>query len=93
MSQIDWVGGGVEPRAFRDIRSTREGVAARKAALCLELGSLVNRVPASVMAAGIERTREWVAARTKAARVVGSSRASEAELSAAVASMRMFEAS
>lgn len=90
MSQIDWVGGGVAPKPFRDIRNQRSSTAETKANLLLDLGKLINKVPPHIMAAGIKRTREWVAARDAAAKIAANPRASIPDLTRAIANMGQF---
>jgi hypothetical protein len=90
MSQIDWVGGGVAPKPFKDIKNQRSSTAETKANLLHDLGKLINKVPEQIMAAGIERTREWVAAREVAAKIASNSRASIPDLTRAIASMERF---
>jgi hypothetical protein len=77
--------------AFRDIRSTRPTVAEQKAELALALGRLINRVPRDVQSGSVNLTREWLSARTKAAALVKSSRASVNELTAAISNMQRFK--
>lgn len=88
MNQIDWIGSTAKPRAFKDIRNQRPSVAEEKARLCLELGNLTQRVPASIMAAGIEKTRQWRAAQESAIKVLKSSRSSVTELTIAIKNMQ-----
>lgn len=87
--QLDWVG-GISPKEFRDIRNQRSSTAETKANLLLDLGRMINKVPPHIMAAGIERTREWVAARDAAAKIAASSRSSIPDLTRAIASMNRF---
>lgn len=90
MNQIDFIGGGSVPKPFRDIRNTRPTVAEEKATLCLELGRLCSAVPPRVRNGSINLTREWVAVQKKARALVGNSRASVCELTAAITSMRRY---
>lgn len=83
-------GGDVAPKPFKDIRSQRSSTAETKALLLRELGDLINRVPPQIMAAGIERTREWRAARDAAAKIAGNSRSSVPDLMRAIKDMRRF---
>lgn len=46
MSQVDWIGDPAPAKPFRDIRSTREAVAAQKAELALRLKQLLTPPPA-----------------------------------------------
>jgi hypothetical protein len=93
MSQMDWVGGGVAPRSLKDIRNQRSSTAETKAQLLLDLGALINKVPPQIMSAGIERTREWRAARDAAAKIAASSRSSIPDLTRAITSMARFSVS
>jgi hypothetical protein len=92
MSQLDFVGDlpPVTPRPFRDIRNTRPSAAEEKAALCLTLGGLCNRIPPSINSASIDKVREWRSARDKAAKVAASKRSSISDLTAAISSMQRF---
>lgn len=90
MSQLDWVGGPTAAKQFKDIRNQRPSTAETKAGLLIDLGKLINKVPAHIMGAGIERTREWVAARDAAAKIAGSSRSSIPDLTRAITSMERF---
>jgi hypothetical protein len=92
-AQSDWVGGSFSPQAkpFKDVRNTRESVAEEKARLCLELGALIKRPPASVVNGSVQSVREWQAARAAAAKVAGSSRSSGQELRTAIGNMRRFD--
>ena len=92
MSQMDWVGGGVAPKPFKDISNQRSSTAETKANLLLNLGKLINKVPIHIMAAGIERTREWVAARDAAAKIANNSRSSIPDLTRAITNMQRFTA-
>lgn len=88
--QLDWVGETAGMAGFKDIRNQRHGVAEEKAALCLRLGELCNKVPRSVRDGSVNLTREWKAERAKAMKVAGSSRSSVNELTAAISSMGRF---
>lgn len=92
MSQIDWIGASEKKsRSFKDISNQRPSTAEQKARLCHQIGALINRVPKSIMSAGIERTREWRAARDLSAKAVQSSRTSTTELQIALKRMQAFE--
>lgn len=92
MNQIDWVGSAKKQgRQLKEIGNQNARVAEEKARLCHQIGALTNRVPAAIMAAGIKKTREWVAARDASAKVVANSRASVTELQIALKRMQTFE--
>jgi hypothetical protein len=77
MNQIDWVGGGVAPKLFRDIRNQRESVADQKARLCLQIGALCAQIPEEIKRGGtVQRVREWKAVRDACMKVAGSHRSS-----------------
>lgn len=77
---------------FTDIRNQRDGVAEEKAVLCMQLGELCRKVPASICSASIEKTRAWTHARTRALKVLNSKRSSRTELTEAIKQMRSFSA-
>lgn len=84
--------GYVEPRPeFKDIRNQRPSTAEEKAALCLTLGELCRKCPASIRGGNVKQVREWRAHADKAQKVLGSRRSSIAELTAAIAQMRSYE--
>jgi hypothetical protein len=92
MNQIDWVGSTAKKSsAFKDIKNQGSKTAEQKARLCHEIGALTNRVPPSIMAAGIEKTREWVAAREASAKVVANQRSSINALQIALKRMQAFK--
>lgn len=90
MSQLDFVGDLPPPPLFKDIRNTRSRSAEEKAELCLALSRLVKKAPASVLAGSIQTTREWHAAQKTGIAVLNNSRASVAQLTAAIANLRRF---
>jgi len=92
MNQIDWVGSAAATAAkpFKDIHNQRPSVAEEKARLCLELGSLINKVPARVRQGGVETTREWKAAREAAAKIAANSRSTVHQLTSAINNMRRY---
>lgn len=61
-----------------------------KARLCLELGALINKVPASIRNGSVNITRQWRDDREKAAKVAASSRSSVQELHSAINSMLRY---
>lgn len=84
--------GHTEPKEpFKDIRNTRDSVAEEKARLCLELGSLVTKCPASVSQGSIQKTRAWMENLKKAKKVLGSTRSTVPELKSAIQQMRSYE--
>lgn len=90
MNQFDFVGNMPPAPPFKDIRNTRPSAAEEKAALCLELGRLCQKCPASVASGSINLTRNWVAAQKQARKIVANSRSSVAELSSAISNMMSF---
>lgn len=77
---------------FTDIRNQRDGVAEEKAVLCMQLGELCRKVPAAICNSGIEKTRAFMHARTRALKVLNSKRSSRTELAEAIKQMRSFNA-
>lgn len=90
MSQLDFIGNLPPQPPFKDIRNTRPTAAEEKAALCLELGRLCNKVPPCVAQGSIEATRKWVAAQQAGMKLVNSARPSVPMLTAAITTMRGF---
>lgn len=91
MNQVDWVGAtSKKVRQFKDIRNQNTKLAEEKARLCHQIGALTNRVPAAIMASGVVKTREWMAARDASAKTVANSRSSVAELQIALKRMQAF---
>ena len=81
MKQLDWVGNKPAVTPFKDIRSTRDAVARRKAELCLEIGKLCNTAPAKIRDGGsVNSVREWKFLREAAMKCAGSKRSSVVEL-------------
>lgn len=80
---------GSQPKQleFRDIRNTRPTVAEEKARLALQLGQLINTVPASIRNGSINAVRRWKADRERALKVLKSARSSVSELASAITSM------
>lgn len=92
-TQSDWVGNTPPDavRQFKDIRNTRDSVAAEKARLSLELHQLMKKPPAKVVNGSVQVVRRWQAAREAARKVAGSARSSTQDLRSAINSMRGFE--
>lgn len=83
--------GHEEPRAeFKDIRNTRESVAARKAELLMTLGGLIRKVPACVLGGGIQTTQMWAADQKAAAKVAASKTASVPDIEKAITTMQSW---
>lgn len=76
--------------AFKDTRNTRPTVAQQKAELLLELGRLINRIPASVRDGSIQKTREWRFTREAAQKIAANSRSSVHDLTRAIGSMKPY---
>jgi hypothetical protein len=93
MKQIDFVGGIEEPerKAFKDVRNLRPTVAEEKAELCLRIGFLCKKPPASIINGSVQMTREWVAARKAAMAAAGKVRSTVPELTSAVLRMERFK--
>ena len=90
MQQTDWVG-DKSPRAFKDIRNTRESSASEKARLCLELGELCKKIPGAIKSGGtVNKVREWKSDQAAAMKIAGNARASEHELRSAITNMRRW---
>lgn len=80
MQQLDWVG-DTKPKKARDIGNTRPTTAEEKARLCLELGELLKRIPASIKSGGtVQTVRQFKEAHKTAEKVVGNKRATVEEL-------------
>jgi hypothetical protein len=93
VSQLDWVGGSadISPKAFKDIRNQRPSKAEEKARLYLRPGELINQIPPAIKHGGsVNLVREWRVAREVCAKVAGSSRSSEQELTASIGRMEKF---
>ncbi len=86
--QTDWV--GVDPVAFKDLPNMRATTAQKKAELCLVLGGLINKAPKLDLIASVNKTREFVATRTAAAKIAGSMRSTVPELEGAINRMRRW---
>ena len=89
MSQIDWIG-EAKPRKFKDIRNTRPSNAEEKARLCLELGSLLKRIPASARDGSVQDVRRWKLAVDECAKTVMNKRSTAVELGIAIKRMQEF---
>jgi hypothetical protein len=81
--QVDWVG-GLDASPFRDLPNMRATVAQTKAELCLQLGRLINKAPPADRIGSINKTREFVAARTACAKIAGNQRSSVPEPEGAI---------
>lgn len=90
MTQLDFVGGIDAPSSPRILGNTRPSVAEEKASLCLELGRLLNKVPASIASGSIQKTREWMEAQKAALKLVKNVRAAVPQLTSAINNMRRF---
>lgn len=83
--------GREQPRVeFKDIRNTRESVAARKAELLMTLGALIRKVPPCITGGGIEATQMWVADQKASAKVAASKTASVPDIERAIATMQAW---
>lgn len=93
MKQIDFIGGGsnLSPKQTKPISNQRPTVAEEKAELCLRIGVLCKKPPASIINGSVQMTREWVAARKAAMATAKKVRASVPELTAAISSMERFK--
>lgn len=93
MNQIDFVGGlpeqGAKPAKL--ISNQRPTVAEEKAELCLRIGVLCKKPPASIINGSVQMTREWVAARKAAMATAGKVRSTVPELTAVLSSMERFK--
>jgi hypothetical protein len=70
----------------------RPDVAETKAVLSLELHRLIRRVPASIAAAGVIKTRRWVKTHAKCKSIAIAERSSVPQLLRAIQRMREAEA-
>jgi hypothetical protein len=93
MNQIDMLGGLPEPerKPFKDVRNLRPTIAEEKAELCLRIGVLCKKPPASIINGSVQMTREWVAARKAAMATAGKARSTVPELTSAVSRMERFK--
>lgn len=89
MSQIDWVG-ETEQRKFKDIRNTRPSNAEEKARLCMELGSLLKRIPQSAVNGSVQDVRRWKLAVDECTKTVMNKRSTSVELGIAIKRMHAF---
>lgn len=91
--QIDFIGGGanLSPKPAKSISNQRPTVAEEKAELCLRIGVLCKKPPASIINGSVQMTREWVAARKAAMSTAGKVRSTVPELTAAVSRMERFK--
>ena len=77
-------------KPFRDIGNTRPSVAEEKAVLCMRLGELCKRCPASVANGSINLTRSWIAAQKQGVKIAANTRSSIHQLQSAISSMEVF---
>lgn len=87
----DLFGFETPPRAFKDVRNQRPGVAQQKAELLLELGALIKVCPKAVANGSIQKVRQWRAKCEKARGVAGNPRSSVHDITRAIKSMRALE--
>lgn len=77
-------------KPFKDIRNQRDSTAEKKAALKLELGRLIDRVPPSVRDGSVQAVCHWQLTRDAAAKVAKNSRASINDIERAINSMAQY---
>lgn len=90
MAFLDLLGHEELRTEFKDIRSTRESVAARKAELLMTLGALIRKVPACVLGGSIQITQAWAADQKAAAKIAGAKAASAPDIERAIATMQSW---
>jgi len=93
MKQIDFVGGIDEPerKPFKDVKNLRPTIAEEKAELCLRIGVMCRKPPASVCGGTVQATQVWVDAMKRALKVAKKSKATVPELTAVLSSMERFK--
>lgn len=90
MQQIDWVGEKQEKRS-KPIGNQRPSTEEEKAQLCLELGELLKRIPASIKSGGtVQKVRQFKEAHKAAEKVVGNKRATVDELKYQIRAMEAW---
>lgn len=89
MSQIDWIG-NQSPRKFKGIRNTRASNAEEKARPCMELGSLLKRIPESARNGSVQDVRRWKHAVDECTKTVMNKRSTTVELGIAIKRMQGF---
>lgn len=88
---VDLFGAAPVAVPFKDIRNTRPSVAEEKAALCLQIGELARKVPASVCNGSVNKVREWKAVAVSALKTAGSRRSAVPDLTAAITNLARFK--